>query len=247
MKSKIFHFLKMVLPPFITEWIKNKRHSRLITTENFPNYTLINSFAQYQEDLILDAILRKELGFYVDIGANDPKKFSNTLRFYRRGWSGINIEPQPDKIVLFEKMRNRDINLNIGIGTEIGQLDFYRLEIDTLSTFDKKTAINHCSRFKTQIKEVSNVEVWPLKEVLNKYLPNNQSIDFLSIDTEGFDLKVLKSNDWDLYRPKIVLIEVGKEGHEIVSFLRNKNYELVYKNSCNFFFLDKIKGIRIHE
>lgn len=247
MRTKVFHFLKLVLPPFLTNWIKNWRHYHLNKIELKPDYFLIDSYSQYQEDLILDSIFRKDGGFYVDIGANDPEKFSNTNRFYRRGWSGINIEPQPEKIVLFEKKRKRDINLNIGIGCEYGQLDFYKLEIDTLSTFDKKTAIDHCSRFKTQIKEVINVEVWPLKEVMNEYLPNNQSIDFLSIDTEGFDLKVLKSNDWDLFRPKIVLIEVGKDGHEIISFLKKNNYELVYKNSCNFFFLDKIKGIKIHE
>lgn len=247
MKAKIFHFLKMVLPPFISDWIKKKRHSKIKKFDLQPNYTLINSYAQYQEDLILDGILQKKSGFYVDIGANDPEKLSNTYRFYLRGWSGINIEPQPEKFVLFEKMRIRDLNLNIGIGSEYGRMDFYKLEIDTLSTFDKKTALDHCSRFKTQIKEIINVEVWSLKEVLNKYLPKNQLIDFLSIDTEGFDLKVLNSNDWDLYRPKIVLIEVGNDDDKIVSFLMSNNYELVYKNSCNFFFLDKITGNRSHE
>ncbi|MAN85648.1 MAG: SAM-dependent methyltransferase [Algoriphagus sp.] len=247
--TNVYRFIKLLIPPIITFQIQKYRRTQHNKKKGLfkPNNSLIESFSQYQEDLIIDAIFRKEKGFYVDVGANDPKKFSNTNRFYRRGWAGINIEPQPEKIKLFEKKRNRDINLNIGIGTDFGQLDFYKLEIDTLSTFDKNTAINHCRRFKTQIKEVINVEVWPLKEVLKKYLTNNQPIDFLSIDTEGFDLKVLKSNDWDLYRPKIVLIEVGKDGNEIVSFLKSHNYELVYKNSCNFFFLDKINGIKIHE
>ena len=52
------------------------------------------SFSQEGEDLILNRFLgKKEKGFYVDIGAHDPKRFSNTNIFYERGWTGINIDP----------------------------------------------------------------------------------------------------------------------------------------------------------
>ena len=43
-------------------------------------------------------------GFYVDIGAHHPKRFSNTYFFYKRGWSGITVEPNSDAIKLFKEI-----------------------------------------------------------------------------------------------------------------------------------------------
>ena len=54
------------------------------------------SFSQEGEDLVLARIFEgKKNGFYVDIGAHHPTRFSNTHYFYRRGWSGINIDAMP--------------------------------------------------------------------------------------------------------------------------------------------------------
>lgn len=247
MRRHIFHFLKLVLPPFLTDWVKKKRHPHKKERDYKPNLDLIDSFSQYQEDLILDAILGKDKGFYIDVGANDPKKFSNTLRFYKKGWTGINIEPQPKKIELFNATRDRDINLNIGINTREGWLDFYNLKIDTLSTFDRKVAEYHCKRFNTEINEVIRVKVQRLDVVLEQYLKVNSSIDFMSIDTEGFDTKVLASNDWSHFRPKVVLIEVGDQEAFIMDFFESIDYELVYKNSCNSIFMDLNERIKKNE
>ncbi|MHB8276898.1 MAG: hypothetical protein ACYDIA_04500 [Candidatus Humimicrobiaceae bacterium] len=49
----------------------------------------------------------KRKGFYVDIGANDPHMFSNTKRFYLRGWTGINIEPNVDNWQKLSSYRKR--------------------------------------------------------------------------------------------------------------------------------------------
>ena len=59
-------------------------------------------------------------GFYIDIGANDPNFYSVTKAFYETGWSGINIEPLPNKFSLLKKFRKRDINLQLGAGNKEG-------------------------------------------------------------------------------------------------------------------------------
>ncbi len=51
--------------------------------------------------------------------------------------------------------------------------------------------------------------VFTLREVLDKYLPQGQTIDFLNIDAEGRDLNVLESNDWSRYRPRVIIVEDG--------------------------------------
>ena len=80
------------------------------------------SYSQYQEDLILYILLYDiENGFYIDVGAFDPIKVSVTKAFYLRGWTGINIEPQPDKKDLFDKDRPKDINLPLAIGEKKGK------------------------------------------------------------------------------------------------------------------------------
>lgn len=84
------------------------------------------SFSQEGEDMILRKLLdRKTTGFYIDVGAHHPQRFSNTYFFYLKGWSGINIDPIPGRMKLFNQLRNRDINLEIGISESKKSLTYY--------------------------------------------------------------------------------------------------------------------------
>lgn len=99
------------------------------------------SFSQYWEDLAIDKMLDyKKFGFYVDVGAHNPKRFNNTQRFYLKGWRGINIEPNYINFKKFLIDRPNDINLNIGIGNINNEMDFYIFEPDTTCTFSKDMA-----------------------------------------------------------------------------------------------------------
>ncbi|HCX74341.1 MAG TPA: hypothetical protein DHU93_01805 [Algoriphagus sp.] len=73
--TNVYRFIKLLIPPIITFQIQKYRRTQHNKKKGLfkPNNSLIESFSQYQEDLIIDAIFRKEKGFYVDVGANDPK------------------------------------------------------------------------------------------------------------------------------------------------------------------------------
>ena len=80
------------------------------------------------------------------------------------------------------------------------------------------------------------------------YLPKNQEVDFLSVDTEGLDLAVLKSNDWSRYRPKVVLVEIldfdinfAIKDNNIYRFLLNLGYSFYAKTFNSTFFINKEK------
>jgi hypothetical protein len=76
----------------------------------------IRSYSQEGEDRVLAHVLdigRRDPGFYVDVGAHHPQRFSNTYAFYLAGWRGLNIEPRPGSLSLFQRLRPRDINLNL--------------------------------------------------------------------------------------------------------------------------------------
>lgn len=163
--------------------------------------------SQTGEDLIIESLLpQKKDGFYVDIGANHPIKFNNTFLFHNKGWSGINIEPNPSRAWLFKLFRRNDINLSIGIGAQKSNMDFYVFKVNTLSTFDKKSADEY-QRMGHRLKKVINIPILPLRDVLNKHCDANKEIDIMSIDTEGLDMEVLKSNDWKKFRPHFIILE----------------------------------------
>src|SRR5437879_2682243 len=98
-------------------------------------------FGQEGEDLILDRLMGgRTKGFYVDIGAHHPIRFSNTYLFSKRGWHGINVDAEPGSMALFRKMRPRDINIESGVGERAGTMLFYRFNEPALNTFDEKEA-----------------------------------------------------------------------------------------------------------
>lgn len=213
--------------------------------------TLYNSHTPLGEDVIIDKLLNeKNQGFYVDIGAHDPSRFSITKRFYNKGWRGINIEPHPDSAKKFKKERGRDTNLNIGIANKKGYLEFFKFENNSLSTFYAKVAKSR-QKFGYRLVETEKIRVTTLRDVLSKYAPNT-IVDFFNIDTEGFDDQVLKSNDWVHFRPKVLCIEISslvyedpncknpkKELFSSITHLTKKlGYREVAKTDSNIIFLD---------
>jgi hypothetical protein len=192
----------------------------------------------------------KAVGFYVDIGAHHPKRFSNTYIFYQRGWRGINIDALPGTMKVFNKHRPRDINLEIPIGERIEELTYYTFNDPALNGFsvELSTIRNDMERYRIISKK--KMTTLPLADVLDRYLPDGQEIDFMTVDVEGWDLKVLKSNDWSKYQPKVVLVEIENtdlsdlENNTIVRFLREKDY-LVFAKCVNtwIFYRQPLEGL----
>jgi FkbM family methyltransferase len=163
-------------------------------------------YAQEGEDMLLARLLEAEpTGFYVDVGAHHPLRFSNTYVFYQRGWNGINIEADPDAVPLFRRLRPRDTHVQCGVSDRPGTLTYYRFEESALNTFDAGLAAERAGHWRTRAS--IQVPVTTLAEILSSHLPAGQAISFLSIDVEGHDLAVLRSNDWARYRPPYVLSE----------------------------------------
>ena len=197
--------------------------------------TFCNSFSQKGEDLIIDKLLGfKSNGIYVDIGAHHPTRFSNTKRFYNRGWRGINIDSNPDLIKKFEVERERDINLSLGVGGKNGRLTFYEFFPSTLSTFSEEETERYLKQGYKLISK-RQVSVKTLSSVLEKYFAS-RNIDFLSIDTEGMDLEILQSNNWKKYKPYVICTENHGNSASITGYLETQGYQLKYNNGLNSIF-----------
>ena len=188
----------------IKKWIKR------FVDQYFPNERFgRRSFSQDGEDMLLAAFYETKpnyKGFYVDIGAHHPFRFSNTAHFYQKGWRGINIEPTPSLIPAFKRARKRDLTLNLGVSDQKGSLTFFEFNEPALNSFDETLSLSRENGNYKIIKR-SKVAVLPLREILDQHLPEGQKIDFMSIDAEGLDLQILQSNHWEKYAPDYLLVE----------------------------------------
>ena len=133
-------------------------------------------FGQDGEDLTLNRLLNgQKAGFYVDIGAHHPVRFSNTYMFYRRGWNGINVDAEPGSMQLFEKIRPLDRNIESGVAGSPGVMKYFRFNEPALNTFSESEARLKNS-YPYSIIDTIEVPVQRLDDLLDKYLPEGQEV-----------------------------------------------------------------------
>ncbi len=149
----------------------------------------------------------KTRGFFVDVGAHHPVRFSNTYFFFLLGWRGINIDPRPGCMDEFKTIRSEDINLELAVSNAESELVYYEFNESALNTVTNSFAVHYEGYRDFHITRQSTVKAYRLDSILDDHLPENQVIDFLNVDVEGHDLQVLLSNDWLRYRPQFVLVE----------------------------------------
>ena len=197
------------------------------------------SFSQEGEDLILkrlfDYIKPNDKGFYIDIGAHHPVRFSNTYLFYRKKWKGINIDAMPGSMQAFKKFRPRDINIEAPISDKEEILTYYIFNEPALNGFDKNIADKISSDKSNEyfIKSRKKIKTIRATDLLSKHILPDQEIDFITIDVEGFDLKVLKSIDLTIYKPKVILIEINNNKFD--DFLTNEANEFLGANKYTLY------------
>jgi len=187
-------------------------------------------------------LIRKKKGFYVDVGAHHPKRFSNTHYFYERGWRGINVEARPGSKKIFDKYRPRDVNLETAVSSESKTLIYYMFNDPALNGFSERIAKSRNGLNDYKIIDKIEMNTQSLSVILDKHLSENKHIDFFNIDVEGLDYDVLKSNDWNKFRPSIILVEDSEfdlqnfSQSEIYRFLLKKEYNLIAKTFNTLFF-----------
>lgn len=154
---------------------------------------------------MLDRVFRDQpAGFYVDVGAWHPDRDSVTRHFYDQGWSGINIEPSRSYHRLLQQRRGRDINLNVAVGRESGELEFVEVPGSAMSSLKPEAAER--ARRHGYASRRYRIPVFTLQAICERHCPD-RTISFLKIDVEGFEQDVIGSLDWQRFRPVVVLVE----------------------------------------
>lgn len=208
-------------------------------------------YSQEGEDILLRRFFKnKKDGFYVDVGAHHPFRFSNTCIFYQLGWRGINIDAMPGSMQLFEDFRPEDTNVEAAISDKKNKLKFFIFKERALNTFEEQIAKKRIEIEKCELQELKELQTYTLEEILEKHLSAEQHIDFLTIDVEGHDLSILKSNNWNKYRPSVVLLEdlggtIEKALEtEAYNFLKERGYLFKSRTDNTVFYIDRMFSTR---
>lgn len=187
-------------------------------------------------------------GFYIDIGAHHPVQRSNTCLLYQSGWRGINIDINEFSLDLFNYLRPDDINIQRAISDHNGEINFYfQKDFSQLNTTDLYWAKeNFSNNFQTK-----KIKCQTINSLLDETKYKNKKINFLNIDVEGAEMKVLTNLDFKIYDPNTICVEILGYRHldnveqeiaiktnDIYIFLINMGYKKVWSGSsyCSHLF-----------
>jgi FkbM family methyltransferase len=198
-----------------------------------------------QDEYIYNTFFKNktEPGVFLEIGADDGVKFSNCKFFedtYK--WRGIAIEAREEA---YNKLiTNRTCNCICAVLSDVIE-DTKFMAIKGygvgLSGLINKYDPRHLKRIKEEIKNTNNkgvsvidVKTEKLNDILDKY--NMTNIDFLSIDTEGSELAILNTLDFDKYNIDVITIEDNYKDAELMKFFISRNYSFVKQIECDKIF-----------
>tara|TARA_A100001234_G_scaffold118574_1_gene104046 strand:+ start:71 stop:757 length:687 start_codon:yes stop_codon:yes gene_type:complete len=195
-----------------------------------------NSYSQCGEDYFITKFFTKQKkGTYLDIGAFNPIKYSNTYLLYKIGWTGINIDLNQTSIDLFNIVRPKDINICAAISDKEENV---KVNIENIFSPLNTISLNRSKKLNS--KSIKKNSYYVKSQKINKIVKNK--FDFLNIDIEGFDIKVLKSIKLNFYKPKLICIEIlnSKKFHSLKNYLNKQNYVYMRKMGPSYFF--RLKG-----
>ena len=183
-------------------------------------------------DMKLDQIINKENGFFIELGGFDGLYQSNTAMFeFYKNWKGIIIEPSYDNYMKCIENRKNSICLNYAcVDNDYKDEHIYGDFNNNIMASVNGMRINN--------NNLISVKAITLEKILDQYKDKDIEIDFLSLDTEGYEFKILQGLNLSKYRPKFMLIEIyNYDFNNIVSYLHEYKYKL-YSNFTNFNIID---------
>ena len=199
-----------------------------------------------EEKIILDLFGNNFKGKFVDLGCFHPTRHNNTFELYKKGWRGINIDLNPFTIELFNFLRPKDININTAISNKNEEVELYYInEFNTQNTLDKNHLEFLKSHHNVPQKQIIKQKIYTekLENILNKY--NFKKIDFLNIDIEGHELKILENFDFGNTYVKTICVEMidhnekSKEKNHKIRKILNKNFYLLKQLDINYIYINK--------
>tara|TARA_B100001093_G_C26556009_1_gene896575 strand:+ start:110 stop:736 length:627 start_codon:yes stop_codon:yes gene_type:complete len=202
-----------------------------------------DSFSQFKQDLhVLESYNYKKNGYFIEIGASDGIRLSNTyLLETKYNWNGICVEPVPE---VFDKLCKNRPN-SICINNPIYCISDQNIHFAISNHKKNQSGIDkHIDRHKKKIgnnKTIVNLKTLSFNDLLKKCQSPN-FIDYLSLDTEGSEYEILKTFDFDKYTIGIIHVEhnrIEPRRTQIRNLLLSNGYIFIKKKRVDDFYRHK--------
>ena len=197
-------------------------------------------YSQSYEDSIISRFCPETSGRYVDVGSGRPISGSNSYYFYKKGWSGILVDPIKRNELLSRVLRPRDDFYRALVGVQ-DEVNFYETYPYEYSTTSADIYENLLKSGLIELISKSQMNVKPLSD-LNLHISQTEP-SFLSIDAEGADFEVLQSNDWTKFKPRVICIESPRDADlnslSIIDYLDQLGYQLVEQTQLSKIFVTR--------
>ncbi len=209
------------------------------------NYKFLRNGSQFGEDKYILNLFEKDFkGKFLDVGCFHPTRHNNTYLMYSYGWTGINIDLNPLSIDLFNFARPKDKNINIAISDKDDERDLYFIdELNTQNTLEKNQTIflKNVHNIKDEQFIKKKVSTTRLEKILEDH--NFYEIDFMNLDIEGHELKVLETINFGKIKIKYLCVEMInhnsfsiENNKKIENLLKNNNFNLIKKFGFNYIY-----------
>jgi FkbM family methyltransferase len=187
----------------------------------------------FEAPLVREFFRDRPRGFFVEVGANDPKKDSQSWHLEQAGWTGILVEPLPDLAAELRRQRTAQVfEVACSSPDRAGQV--MRLHVaGPFSSFDPNLAVTGM-----RADRVIDVKVRTLNDVLsegNAQVP----IDLMSVDVEGHELEVLSGFDFARWKPRLVLLEDHVSSLDKHHFMMRAGYALMRRTGLNGWYVPR--------
>ena len=220
-------FKEFILGNFITYFLYKK-------LKILRNSSKSEHLGEYGEDIFIRRFFKNEKkGFYVDIGSYHPIKGSLTYYLFKKGWKGLNVDLSKVSVDLFKISRPNDYNINAAITDFDGETEYF-----------ESGAINQQNSLVSEKdKKKIKIKAYKLNTLLDDF--NILEIDYLNIDVEGNEFKVISTFDFEKFHPKLISIEQNIYNFEKIfdeechKLLLAKNYFLASKIGVTCIYVDK--------
>lgn len=191
-----------------------------------------------EADLVRAFFADRPHGYFVDVGANDPHKDSQSWHLEQAGWTGILVEPQPDLAAALRSERAARV-FEAACSNPQNAGTSMRLYLAGPHSSLRRQLVAGA-----QQQGMIEVPVRTLDSMLVE-ASAPQPIDLLSVDVEGHEIEVLAGFDFARWQPRLILLEDHVASLRKHRFMRAQGYRLIRRTGLNAWYVPAASGIRL--
>ncbi len=195
------------------------------------------SRAAFQDNLVWQFFGCRREGFFIEVGANDPIDGSLTWLLEQNGWRGILVEPQSRLFPALQKSRPASVVVQAACTApeKRGWTDLH-IPSDKLNPF--ATLAPNVDDYSVQYERTEKTEAITLDDVIERGGKPSR-VDFVSIDTEGTELDVLRGFSLERHQPGLILLEDKGNSLDKHRHLTQHGYKLVKRTQLNNWYVPR--------